>query len=222
MGLGKNAKNLTSQRFGRLLAIEPTGERDKHRNVLWRFVCDCGNTKVLPASQIKYQQSCGCLQREAASRIAVSRTKHRMCDTSEYQSYSAAKKRCNNPNDVGYANYGGRGIEFRYSSFEQFYAELGEKPEPKHLYSVERIDNHGHYEPGNVRWATDKEQANNRRFMSRPRCDGTSGFLGVTFDKSRNKFQSHTVKGKLRTLGRFNTAEEAHKAYLAARKEAGR
>jgi hypothetical protein len=83
--------------------------------------------------------------------------------TTEHNSYASAKQRCTNPNHERYKDWGGKGIQFLFNSFEEFYAELGEKPFPKSDYSVERIDNKGHYEKGNVRWATAKEQARNRK-----------------------------------------------------------
>ena len=80
-----------------------------------------------------------------------------------------AKSRCQNRNDSAYANYGGRGIEFRFSSVRGF-AEwvldnLGSRPSPEH--SLDRIDNNRHYEPGNLRWATRTEQARNKRQYKR-------------------------------------------------------
>jgi hypothetical protein len=67
--------------------------------------------------------------------------------TSEYDAYQSAKKRCMNPKHSRWPYYGGRGIEFRFRSFEEFFAALGPKPTPAH--TLDRIDNDGHYEPGN-------------------------------------------------------------------------
>jgi len=87
----------------------------------------------------------------------------------EYNAYWNAKARCDaNEGNPDFPHYAGRGIQFLFSSFEQFFAELGPRPEGKTvkgwpLYSLERINNDGNYEPGNVRWATAKEQKQNRR-----------------------------------------------------------
>jgi hypothetical protein len=84
--------------------------------------------------------------------------------TPEYRAYQAAKDRCTNPKNIGWKNYGGRGIKFLFTSFEQFFAELGLRPKGK---SLDRKNNNGHYKPGNVRWATKKEQQKNKRPDSR-------------------------------------------------------
>lgn len=87
--------------------------------------------------------------------------------TPEQRAYNSARTRCNNPNNAGYSYYGGRGIEFRFKDFDEFISELGERPSDGH--SLDRIDNDGHYEKGNVRWATKSEQMNNRRENDRTR-----------------------------------------------------
>jgi hypothetical protein len=84
--------------------------------------------------------------------------------TPEYDAWIQAKNRCNNYRSENYKDYGGRGIRMWpgwLNNFPAFYKHIGPRPSPKH--SLDRIDNDGHYEPGNIRWATAKEQAANKR-----------------------------------------------------------
>ena len=78
-----------------------------------------------------------------------------------YPVYMNQKYRCTRPNHIDFYLYGGRGIEFKFNSFNEWLNELG--PRPSKLYSVDRINNNGHYEVGNVRWASSKQQRNNQR-----------------------------------------------------------
>lgn len=82
---------------------------------------------------------------------------HGMTNTPENWAYKGAKRRCADPT---YGNYGGRGIKFLFKSFSEFYAHIGPRPEGM---TLDRIDNDGHYEIGNVRWATRSQQNRNRR-----------------------------------------------------------
>lgn len=91
---------------------------------------------------------------------------HGMARTPEYRAYIDAKRRCENPNSQTYEYYGGRGVEFRFADFVEFFEAIGERPSSD--YSIDRIDNEGHYEAGNVRWATKKEQIHNRRGYEKP------------------------------------------------------
>jgi hypothetical protein len=79
----------------------------------------------------------------------------------EYRAYHDAKQRCTNPKSKKWNDYGGRGIKFRFRSFAQFFSELGLRPDPSH--SLDRKKNDGHYEIGNVRWATRSRQMSNQR-----------------------------------------------------------
>lgn len=81
--------------------------------------------------------------------------------SSEYRCYTAAKQRCTNPRSQKFYAYGQRGIEFRFKSFAEFIKAIG-GPRPAGLV-LDRIDNDGHYEPGNVRWTTRSESQRNRR-----------------------------------------------------------
>lgn len=136
----------------------PAGRKD--REIMWACCCVEGNIIVVGRGPLMAgkTRSCGCFQSES-SRIRA--TRHGMHGTPEHRAYKCAKQRCEDPNKDNYPYYGGRGIEFRFKSFEQFFAELGKKPTPQH--TVDRIRNDGHYEPGNVRWATRSEQAKNKR-----------------------------------------------------------
>jgi hypothetical protein len=87
---------------------------------------------------------------------------HWLAHPVEYQAFQDAKKRCTNPRNKRWADYGGRGIKFLFTSFEQFFAELGPKTSPEH--SLDRFPNNdGNYELGNVRWATPLQQRLNQR-----------------------------------------------------------
>ncbi len=82
----------------------------------------------------------------------------------EYRIWNGIKQRCLNPNNAAYGRYGGRGISVCpewQKDFKAFYAHVGSRPDRYH--SIDRIDNDGNYEPGNVRWATAGQQAANRR-----------------------------------------------------------
>jgi hypothetical protein len=153
--------NLCDQYFGKLHVIGFFGF-NRRKQAQWLCQCDCSKWTIVSASNLRHNhtRSCGCLVSE---KVIARCTTHGQASKNNpspaYASYCSALGRCTNPNDPAYINYGGRGIEFRFISFEEFFAELGECP--KYL-TLDRIDNDGHYEKGNVRWATRAVQNRNR------------------------------------------------------------
>lgn len=150
------------QEFHRWTVIsraEPDTKGRKH----WNCQCKCGNTGRISEYNLYDGQSksCGCLKRE---KTAQRSKKHGMTGTVEYRIWSGIKGRCCNPKNQAFSDYGGRGItmyEEWINSFDVFFAYVGLRPDPQ--YTIDRIDNDSGYRSGNIRWATMKEQARNRR-----------------------------------------------------------
>ncbi len=137
-----------------------------NNEAFWLCKCRCGTMKVVRGSTVRngVSKSCGCLAREEARQRERTHGHTAGGEISpEYQSWKAMKERCYNPNHVRYADYGGRGILVcaRWkNSFENFFEDMGERPEGE---SLDRINPNAGYSPSNCRWATDKQQNFNRR-----------------------------------------------------------
>jgi hypothetical protein len=158
--------DLTDTRFGRLIAKVPVRKQvGKKIRIYWECLCDCGNKTTCSPDSLKIgtTSSCGCLLRETTRKRSITHG-HRINRkyTPELKSWTHAKSRCFNPNNPKYKRYGGRGITMHESwvnDFLAFFNYIGKKPSPKH--TLDRIENNGNYEPGNVRWALPKQQAMN-------------------------------------------------------------
>ena len=159
-----NIINLTNKKFNRWTVIN-RAENTITGQARWLCECECGNRKVLKSIIIRrgISKSCGCFKIEELSK---NRYKHGHSSSTKvtptYHSWAGMKARCFNPKHKNFNYYGGRGITVckRWYKFSNFLNDMGVKP---HNLSLDRVNNNGNYCLKNCRWATNKQQANNRR-----------------------------------------------------------
>lgn len=167
--MGRPAIDLTGMRFGRLLVIR-RGEYQKDRPARWVCKCDCGGETVAYSSNLRKEKhkSCGCLLTEA-------HTKHGMCSRENkdrfYRTWQMMKARCYKEYHHAYKNYGGRGISICSEWHDPEAFILWARENYIEGCTLDRIDNNGNYSPDNCRYATWKQQANNRRTGRQAKAD---------------------------------------------------
>lgn len=202
--------DLTGKRFGRLVVLSKA--EPKSRQTAWLCLCDCGNEKICFGTNLKRgkTQSCGCLRTEMTVKRTFKHGHRRSEKTSkEYEAWWSMIARCENETDTNFHNYGARGIKVcqRWrNSFENFLADMGNKPTLKH--SIERIDVNGNYEPSNCKWASKEEQMQNRRMLK----NNSTGVNGVYLNKNGKYHAQISVHNKRKHLGFFDSLEEAKEA----------
>lgn len=177
-----NPRNLSGQRFGRLIAIKWVSTQTNGQR-RWLCRCDCGTDHIVGVGNLRSSavRSCGCLRVDQGRAAGAASLRHGHCSDSErggsaeYKALRSAIKRCHDPSARQFCDYGGRGIkvcdEWRVPSararsgwapnFEAFFADIGPRPGPGYSLERKRVD--GNYESGNVVWATPLAQSRNRR-----------------------------------------------------------
>lgn len=169
--------DLAGRRFGRLAIIEATGKRDGSGNVYWKCRCSCSEANDISVSGSSLRKgatrSCGCLQKEFATTLNKS---HGMWRSPEYISWDSMIGRCTRPTSPRWTRYGGANppvlvCDRWFYSFENFYADLGERPEGT---TLGRFGDVGNYEPGNIKWMTPAEQAAEQKLKRQKKLEAVA------------------------------------------------
>lgn len=207
--------DISGRRFGRLEVVnrgEDYISPSNNKLAQWNCLCDCGNYTLVLGSNLKRgkTKSCGCYNTESLS----NRVKHGLSEHPIYSVWYNMINRCHNPNNPHYFRYGGKGVEvceewrFDITSFYNYCIENGWNEN----LTIDRINTHGSYTPDNCRFITIKQNVWNTQQQG-----GASRYKGVSYCNRENKWISQiTENGNRHFLGRFDTEEDAAKAYNEA------
>lgn len=202
----KQHADLTRKRFGRWVVLEE-GEHKysgNHRVLYWRCMCECGTIREVCGGSLtsKKSESCGCLHNEM--RAIGFNKKHGMAKTKIYATWGRIINRCYSKDLSDWPLYGGRGIRvcdrWRYS-FENFLLDMGNTY--KEGLTIDRKNNDGNYEPGNCRWATQKQQQRNRRNNHSVTFNGKTQCIAAWADELKIKESTLGMR-----LGRYGWSVE--------------
>ena len=153
--------DLTGKIFGRLTVERNIGRHKTRLQIIWECKCECGNRTIVAGNELREGEtkSCGCLIRDV---LIKQNTKHNLCHSRGYKSWSQMIQRCENPKATFYIHYGGRGIKVceHWHKFENFYEDMGNCPDNLEL---NRINNNNGYFKENCKWSSKQEQMRNTR-----------------------------------------------------------
>lgn len=189
------SKHMEGLRFGRLTVTGMLGAYDGE--VYWKCLCDCGNTVEVPTGRLNIGNttSCGC---RLSDMLKERNSTHGMSKHPLYGMWQRMWQRCTDEGCGDYKYYGGRGITVcdRWKNFEDFLLDVGERP---HKYTLDRIDNNGPYSSNNCRWASRKEQTNNRDITKTLSFNGETKSLAEWSEVTGIKYR--TIKARVSVLG---------------------